>query len=282
MHLTAVLRGRPVALIVAALERLGRLRELADCGAFAGQSKRIAAQVLAAVSQRWSARLSVHLWDRLELSRQRMDDLRHLLSFTYNPAADHYDPVIVWSHPDDPSDRLEMVPLKGRAAREKLFGQLADGAGITVGANGRCERDAIRCASQLYSRFARAMRSDFSQDRPARPVLFFDGTGGSLGKGIAHAELGSADFAGDCSQSRSTLSPLALYEGNDHALPLRQNLSLCMKSFDALCEAGELERDDGVSIPCQPIIVGDMQGVKCVMGMTESCHSVWCLSLIHI
>ena len=29
-------------------------------------------------------------------------------------------------------------------------------------------------------------------------------------------------------------------------------------------------------IPCEPIVVGDMQGVKCMMGMTESCHSVCC------
>eukprot|EP00966_Prymnesium_polylepis_P027474 635202-Prymnesium_polylepis.1 len=62
-----------------------------------------------------------------------------------------------------------MPLLIGRAGREKLFAALAGAAQITVGDNGRCERDAGRCTSQLYSRFASAMRTGFSAERPARP-----------------------------------------------------------------------------------------------------------------
>lgn len=169
-----------------------------------------------------------------------------------------------------------MPAIVGRFGRQQLFNQMANDCGITVGDNGRCERDATRCVRMMYSRFSRAMRTDFHEARPARPILYFDGTGGSLGKGIAHAELGAADFTGDCKQSRLTLSPLALYEGNDHALPLRANLTLAMDSFNKLCREGKFERDDGEVIACEPIVVGDMQGVKCLMGMAESCHSVWC------
>lgn len=118
--------------------------------------------------------------------------------------------------------------------RQALFNKLADEGEITVGGNGRCERDAGRCATQLYSRFSQATRKDFSRDRPARPIFYFDGTGGSLGRGIGHAELGSADFAGDCKQSRATLNPLNMWPGNDHALPLRENLDETMRSFNAL------------------------------------------------
>ena len=88
-----------------------------------------------------------------------------------------------------------------------------------------------------------------------------------MGKGICHVELGSADFTGDCRQSRATLCPLAMYEGNDHALPLRENLSMAMNTFNTLIADGSIPSDDGMGIPCEPLIVGDMQGVKCMMGM---------------
>ena len=63
---------------------------------------------------------------------------------------------------------------------------------------------------------------------------------------------------------------------DDHALPLRSNLEFSMGSFNQLSDEGQIERDDGESIPCEPIVVGDMQGVKSIMGMSECCHSVWC------
>ena len=90
-------------------------------------------------------------------------------------------------------------------------------------------------------------------ERPVQPILYFDGTGGSLGRGICHAEIGSADFIGDCKQSRATLSPLGMYEGNDHALPLRGNLTLAMASYNAMNDAATIELDSGECIPCQPI-----------------------------
>ena len=205
-----------------------------------------------------------------------MEVLRHLLSFIYDADTDTYDPICAWINPYDPDDVVLTASLVGRYRREKLYHQLVDDCEITVGENGRCERDAVKLASALYSNFRQALRSVYSTERPARPILFFDGTGGSLGKGISHAEIGSADFVGDCMQSRDTLSPLALYQGNDHALPLRMNLSLAIKTFNILSQQGFIARDDGVHLPCEPIVVGDMQGIKCVMGMSERCHSVWC------
>ena len=168
-----------------------------------------------------------------------MDDLRHILSFMYRPLTDSDDRIIVWQSATDLNDSLNMSALVGRAGRETLFSSLVEEEHIVVGDNGRCERDAQRCATQLYSRFGGAMRSDFSAERPARPIYYFDGTGGSLGKGIAHAELGSADFTGGCKQSRATLCPLNLYSGNDHALPLRANVAMTMDSFNAMTASGE-------------------------------------------
>ena len=275
-HITAVLRGRPMAHIVTALSRLGRLTELAESAAFAGVAKQIVRGAVKRISDHWTPRMAVHIWDRMELSREKMETLRHLLSFIYDPLTDRYNQLKAWVHPTNPADFIAGPCLAGRHNREKLVNELADACEICVGDNGRCERDAVKCASQLYSNFRLAMRTHFSPQRPARPIFLFDGTGGALGKGICHAELGSADFAGECSQSRATLSPLACYEGNDHALPLRANLQATVGSFNNLIKKGVIERDDQVCLPCEPVVVGDMQGLKCMMGMTESCHSVWC------
>ena len=39
-------------------------------------------------------------------------------------------------------------------------------------------------------------------------------------------EAGSADFTGHAKQSRSTLAPIAAYEGSDKPVPLREHLDL--------------------------------------------------------
>jgi hypothetical protein len=49
-----------------------------------------------------------------------------------------------------------------------------------------------------------------------------------------------------------------------------------MESFNKMCGKGLLDVGQESCVPCAPIIVGDMQGLKCMGGMTESCHSVWC------
>eukprot|EP00965_Chrysotila_dentata_P012979 428744-Pleurochrysis_carterae.AAC.1 len=69
----------------------------------------------------------------------------------------------------------------------------------------------------MYSNFAGAMRSNFSANRPVQPVLYLEATGASLGRGVTHCEIGSADFTGTTKQSRATLAPLAQYEGSDKA-----------------------------------------------------------------
>ena len=155
---------------------------------------------------------------------------------------------------------------------------------IVVGANGRCERDAVECASLLYSNFVQALRSNFSTSRPAQPILFLDGTGGALGRGICHGTMGCADFVAagdsDTKQSRATLQPLFLYEGNDHAAPLRANLDLAIVSYNRLVHAGQFDRKglDGKieTIPARAMTAADMQGAKTTYGMLECSHSVWC------
>eukprot|EP00965_Chrysotila_dentata_P121129 4006069-Pleurochrysis_carterae.AAC.1 len=78
------------------------------------------------------------------------------------------------------------------------------------------------------------MRSNFTAERPAQPVLYLDATGASLGRGVTHCEIGSADFTGTTKQSRATLAPLAQYEGSDKAVPLREHLDISLPSYNRL------------------------------------------------
>ena len=51
------------------------------------------------MTDHWTARCSVHIWDRLGLSRRDMDTLRHLLSYVYDPLSDNYVPIKVRAPP---------------------------------------------------------------------------------------------------------------------------------------------------------------------------------------
>eukprot|EP00965_Chrysotila_dentata_P201689 6180697-Pleurochrysis_carterae.AAC.1 len=106
-----------------------------------------------------------------------------------------------------------MTQLPTRQEREAEYESIASEQNIIVGSkDGNCQRDAVQVTLTMYENFADALRSNYSEQRPATPVLYLDATGGSLGRGITHVEVGSADFIGDTKQSRSTLAPLGLYE----------------------------------------------------------------------
>ena len=150
-----------------------------------------------------------------------MERLRHLLSFTYDPIADKYTPIVVWSD----GEAFETAPaLVSRQKREKKAAELVAKAGITVSAQGHCQRDFRLVTQEMYENFENAlrMRSDYTVRRPARPVYYIDATGATLGRGITHSEVGSADFTGECKQSRATLGPLHAHEGSDKPVPIRE------------------------------------------------------------
>ena len=229
----------------------------------------------------WSTRHSLHVWDKLDLSRSQFETLRHLLSFIYDPAKDAFVPIKVWEDPDDPRSSVVACALASRWKREALYNEIADESGIIVSAaTGRCERDSEKLINAMYSNFQGAMRSDFSAHRPAQPFFYCDGTGGSLGKGIGHAEIGSADFSGTVKQSRATLSPLALYEGTDHAEDQRSNMPIAAASYNKAIKKGSIDREDGTSIPSRPGASGDLQAIKAYAAQEERSHSPWCRDCI--
>ena len=287
-HMTAVLRGRGEAedinLVATALHGAGYLERLLKADRLQPMIKQVVKDALNATQDHWSARHAVHVWDRLELSRSQMETLSHLLSYKYEPIEDRYERIVAWEHPRDSSDFLLTPVLAGRVQREKMYAEIVLEMNISVGENGRCERDATECASLLYTKYYKALRKDYSTARPAQPILFLDGTGGPLGKGICHGELGCADFMAvgdsDAKQSRATLQPLFLYTGNDHAAPLRENIQFSIGTYNKLVATGSFDRKiegkEVEKIPARPITAADMQGAKSTYGMRECSHSVWC------
>ena len=243
--------------------------------------KKAAQRVADVMQKHYTPRLAVFLWDRLDLSRREYDHLRHLICFKYHPPpVDNFIPLRLWEHPDDKDDFVDYPILPGRYAREREFASIAVEANIQVSASGKaCQRDARVAASELYSAYGNAMRRDYSEHRLAQPVFLFDGTGQSLGKGLCHAELGSADFKGDCRQSRKTLQPLQASEGNDHAISIRETMDYASNSFNQLIAAAKITLDTGESIPAKPIASADFQAVKAMTATSEQTHSVWCACL---
>ena len=142
----------------------------------------------------------MHVWDRLDLSESKMETLRHLLSFVYNRETDNHDPIKIWVNPNDERDYLVMAKLASRPARKKEFNSMAQACNIIVGADGRCQRDPLLLIDEMYTRFSGALRTNFSVERPAMPVLYLDATGAALGRGLTHVEAGCADFIGDAKQ----------------------------------------------------------------------------------
>ena len=253
IHMEAVLRdrgeGTDINLVADALHNLGYLdRLLAEANRCQSWAKAMATKAVVKVQAHWTARHAVHVWDRLELTRSKMETLRHLLSHTYNPVANAYNPIRVWEHPTDKSDFLLAPALAARHAREREFASIAAQQNIVVNESGRCERDAIKCTSLLYTNYRLALRPNYDINRPAQPILFLDGTGGALGRGICHGEMGCADFIAvgdsDAKQSRATLQPLFLYEGTDHTHDLRGNIELAITSYNQLVDQAYFYRGD--------------------------------------
>lgn len=292
-HISFVIQDRPADLIARAFQAAG-LREFEGSGARSGKTselmatppfraytKQAVAEAIEMLQDHWSARLSVHLQSRLDLSRVGMDKLRHLLSYVYDPEPDLYKPIKVWQNPDDESSFVLAPSLVGRSLREKLYKEIASRCEISVDpVTGRCERDTIKCTNDMYRKYHKAMRDNFSTERPAQPMLYIDATGCGLGRGVTHVSIGTADFIREAKQSRNTLQPIAGYAGADDGDDIRANLPEVMPSFNKIIRKGRIFPGPPFSsagIPARPAVSADMQAIKALFGMMKSCHSVWCL-----
>ena len=127
-HMTAVLEGRGegdcIDMIAEALHRTGYVERLCQTARFQPFMKAIVKTALQKTQLHWTPRHAVHIWDRLELSRRQMDTLSHLLSDVYNGEIDKYEPIVVWSNPNDQTDNLCTPRIAARWSREREYHKL--------------------------------------------------------------------------------------------------------------------------------------------------------------
>eukprot|EP00965_Chrysotila_dentata_P041824 1387473-Pleurochrysis_carterae.AAC.1 len=95
------------------------MQRLRKTSKFVAHERQVVPETFDRVNEHWTARLSVHVGDRLELSRSKMETLRHLLSYVYDKEADAYKPIRIWENPNDPNDFSVMASLSSRLAGEK-------------------------------------------------------------------------------------------------------------------------------------------------------------------
>ena len=133
-HLVGCLSGRgegdAIEHVFTALKRVGLLEKLVDYKGFAEVvvKARFVQEAISKWQLHWSTRHSLHIWDKLDLSRSQFENLRHLLSFVYDPATDRYEPIAVCGDPNDPKTCVLACKLAPRVKREALYNELAEAA----------------------------------------------------------------------------------------------------------------------------------------------------------
>lgn len=154
--------------------------------------------------------------------------LRHLLSFTYDRQSDSYQKISVWSNPFDRDDCLLMPTLAGRCLRERDRASLFARCGVTSSEDGIVSGvlDFEAAAAAYVAHYWDAIDPDVKAGvEPLLLVLTGDATGGWRGEAVTHGELGIGSWSRGKGQSKLTLLPLFLMEGDDSADNLRNRIA---------------------------------------------------------
>lgn len=221
---SAALDGRDPRVIASSLHRNGQLGALLEQRLLQPFLKKLIGGALSVMQNHWSARHAVILMQEVHTSRSEFDSLRHLLSFKYSRAADSYQPIKVWVNKFDSSDTLSAPTLAARGPREKDRSVLCSKCGVEssedgiVSAVASLEEEAAKYVAHYWWALDPRVQNGTSE---LVLVLTGDATGGWRGDAVTHGELGIASWAKGKAQSRLTLLPLFLFEGDDSAENLR-------------------------------------------------------------
>ena len=278
----AALKDRDPLVIAAAADRNGQIDALLQTAQLQPKIKEVIGTVLSVIQDHWSARMAVILMAEVHTSRSEFDTLRHLLSFIYDRDQDTYGRIKAWINPHNERDFLYVPVLTARGPREaeraKIYGQCgatASADGLYAGVN-----DLEAAAVSMVEHYWEALNPAVQAGETALMlVLTGDATGGWRGDAVTHGELGIGSWAKGKAQSKLTLLPLFLMEGDDGAVNLRNRCGEVAKSYNALKKKGSLTVTiDGrkVTLPVKLRAAADFQFFKAVMNMSKYTSAIWC------
>lgn len=215
-------------------------------------------------------------------SRSEYDGLRHLLSYTYNRGNDAYERIKVWQNPWTKADSLFAPTLAARGprerARELIFSQCGAAAsedGLYCGVT-----QFVRQATEYVEHYWQAIDPAVHDgSTPLLLVLTGDATGGWRGDAVTHGELGIGSWVRGKAQSRLTLLPLFLMEGDDSAENLRNKLAKVADAYNTLKSRGTLTvtvQGNAREVKVKLLVAADFQFFKAAMGMSKYTSAVWC------
>lgn len=279
---TAALADRHPSVVAVALAKNQQISGLLQTKELQPAMKESIAAVLQRVQQHWGPRHAVILMQEIHSSRSEFDALRHLLSYKYDREKDMYQRISVWTNPWKENDVLYAPTLAARAPREReresIFAKCGAGASEDGLYSGITEFEPQIAA--YVEHYWTAIDAEVQDGRtPLMLVLTGDATGGWRGDAVTHGELGIGSWVKGKAQSRLTLLPLFLMEGDDSAENLRNKITKVADAYNKLKRRGNLTvKINGAptDVRVKMLVAADFQFFKAAMNMSKYTSAIWC------
>lgn len=282
----AALRDRHPAVIAAALCRNNQVDALLGTRELQPMVKHKVRNSLDVLQQHWSARHAVILMSEVHTSRPEFDALRHLLSFVYDRGRDTYERIPVWQNPLDPKDKLFAPTLAARKPRERERAEIYSRCDVQSSEDGLFSvvADLEQALSQYVAHYWSAIDPAVQDGHtPLMVILTGDATGGWRGDAVTHGELGIGSWAAGKAQSKLTLLPIFLMEGDDSAENLRSRIAKVAASYNAMKKRGSLAiniNGKPIRLQLKLLVAADFQFFKAVLNMSKYTSAIWCTCLL--
>ena len=280
-HVAAVCKGRNPVVIANALRRNGQIEAVMATPPFQPALKTKIEGVLKVIQEHWSPRHALFVMSEVHTSRSEFDTLRHLLSFVYNRSKDIYEKLVVWVNPHDPADTLASPTVASRwpreAERDLVYGRVGACASNDGLYCGRVDMD--KGLRELVEHYWDALDPRVRDlEIPLVVIVTGDATGGWRGASVTHAEAALGSWAKGKGQSRLTVLPLYIMEGDDSATNLRNRAAPSAEAYNKLKRKGTITvtiKGKPITLPLTLLVSADFQFHKAALNMSKYRSAIW-------